>query len=86
MRLLIIIALIFVVILQTVNGSGRCTCTCCRGVDCAPQKQTPFTIESCDIDNKCNADCCRRYPDVCFPLPGPGFIDSTCENFTISRS
>jgi len=68
---------------QNVNGSGCCTCTCCRGVDCTPKKQTPFNVESCDTDNKCNDDCCRRYTDVCFPLPGPGSIDSTCESYKI---
>lgn len=83
MRLLIVITLIFFVILQNVNGADRCICNCCRGDRCTPVKQVPFPVNSCDIDGKCNYPCVQRYPQVCFPLPGPGVVDSICQNLTL---
>jgi hypothetical protein len=86
MRLLIVIMSIFLVIFHYVYGSGCCTCICCRGMNCSPVKQSPFDTDSCDIDNKCNYPCCQRYPEVCFPLPGPGVVDSICQNSIICNS
>ncbi len=82
---LIVAIFIVFVMFQNVNGSRRCTCICCRGMDCSPVKQPPFLVDSCDIDNKCNSFCCQRYTQVCFPLPGPGVVDSICENLTIDN-
>ena len=86
MRLLFVTTLIFFVLFHNVNGSGCCTCKCCRGTDCQPVKQTPINVESCDIDGKCNLPCCQTYPSVCFPLPGPGVVDSDCRNYTVCNS
>lgn len=83
MRFIVIFMVICLLVLDNVNSISRCTCICCRGPDCSPVKQRPFNVESCDVDGKCDAFCCQHYPKVCFPLPGPGFIDSTCQNLTM---
>jgi hypothetical protein len=86
MRLIVVILLIIFVTSQHVTGYARCTCNCCRGEGCVPVKQTSFAIDSCDSDSKCNLPCCQRYPEVCFPLPGPGVVDSVCQNVINHKS
>ena len=81
-RMISITLLIFLTIHRTC-GMGHCTCICCRGTSCTPIAQPAFDVPSCDVDNKCNAPCCQRYPEVCFPLPGPGVVDSVCQNVTM---
>lgn len=83
MHRLIVMVLIIFLALHEIRGVDQCICICCRGDSCAPVVQPAFTVPSCDSDNKCNGPCCQRYPDVCFPLPGPGVVDSTCQNSTV---
>ena len=86
MRLLIVIGLVFFMMFHHIYSSGCCTCICCREINCSPVKQRPFDTDSCNTDNKCNYSCCQRYPDICFPLPGPGVVDSICQNSTVCNS
>ncbi|UJR19852.1 hypothetical protein I4U23_022985 [Adineta vaga] len=76
----------FILMFENVNGSGCCTCTCCRGQGCIPVEKPSFNVDNCESDGTCNTGCCRRYTQNCFPLPGPGYINSVCKNSTVCTS
>ncbi|CAF0823128.1 unnamed protein product [Adineta ricciae] len=84
MRLFIVLMLLyFILMFQNTNGNGCCTCTCCRGQGCVPKQKPSFNVDGCDSVGKCNTECCQRYTQNCFPLPGPGYIDSVCNSSTV---